>query len=215
MTLGRQALSLLAAGRGLHGRSLARVLRVLRVVTALKGGPVVAQGGSMAERTRYTRNPWVVFGLLVEVGTLVGYFRLAGTLVLPGVAILCGIALVIGAARWSLRGSWAGFLLLGVAVGVPDSCFGIPITWHGSFARARFQPHYLQSSPLTLRGARITRCCTAGDRFTISCRTDFARSVRRWRFTGAGDEPLAVLFHLLPGRHAVVALRTYVAAGRA
>jgi uncharacterized membrane protein (UPF0136 family) len=79
----------------------------------------------MAERTRSITNPWVVIALLVEVGTLVGYFRLAGALVLP-VATLCGISLVIGAGRWALRGSWAGFLLVGVAVGVPGFMLGYP-----------------------------------------------------------------------------------------
>jgi hypothetical protein len=196
----------LAAGGRAQGTTWRRVPRVLRIVTVLKGGPVIARRGSVPERTGTITNPWVVFALLVEVGTLVGYFRWAGPLVLP-IATLCGISLVIGGVWWAIRGSWTGFLLVGVAVGVPGF-----MLWH---------PHHLarvvrdrmgdyQAALPAIFAADAARCphhtflhnwCEVHDLLPDRFRS-LSQTVA---VSGAGDEPLAVLFHLLPGRHAIVA----------
>jgi uncharacterized membrane protein (UPF0136 family) len=160
----------------------------------------------MAERTGSITNPWVVFGLLVEVGALVGYFRLGMVLVLP-VAILCGIFLVIAAARRGLRGSWAGFLLLSVAVGVPGFMFWYP---HHLARVVRDRMAEYQAALPSIVAADAARCphhtylnywCEVHDLLPDRFRS-LSQTVA---VSGAGDEPLAVLFHLLPGRHAIVA----------
>jgi hypothetical protein len=160
----------------------------------------------MAERTRFIMNPWVVFGLLVEVGTLVGYFRLGMELVLP-VAILCSISLVFPAGSWALRGYWAGFLLVGVAVGVPGFMLWYP---HHMARVVRDRMAEYQAALPSIFAADAARCphhtymnywCEVHDLLPDRFRS-LSQTVA---VTGAGDEPLRVLFHLLPGRHAIVA----------
>jgi hypothetical protein len=160
----------------------------------------------MAERTRLITNPWVVFGLLVEVGTLGGYFRFAVELALPA-AILCGIALVIGAGRWALRGSWAGFLLVGVAVGVPGFMLSYP---HHLARVVRDHMGEYQAALPAVFAADAARCphhtllnnwCEVRDLLPDRFR-QLGQTVAVSR---DGDKPPAVFFHLLPGRHAIVA----------
>ena len=160
----------------------------------------------MAERTRSITNPWVVLALLIEAGTLVGYFRLAGELLLP-VAIFCSISLVVGAGRRALRGSWAGFLLVGVAVAVPGFMFWYP---HHLARVVRDRMGDYRAALPAIFAADTARCprhtylhywCDVHDLLPERFRS-LSQAVA---VAGTGDEPPAILFHLLPGRHAIVA----------
>ena len=182
------------------------MLRVAQAITASKGGPVIAPFRSMTERTRSATNRWVVLGLVVEVGILVGYLRVAAELVLP-VAILCGVALVIVASRRALRGSWVGLLLVGVAVGVPGFMLWYP---HHLTRVVRNRIADYQAALPAIFAADAAKCphhtrldnwCEVHDQLPDRFRS-LSQTVA---VSGTGDEPPAVLFHLLPGRHAIVA----------
>jgi hypothetical protein len=188
------------------------VLRTYRIVRALKSGLVVAPVGSMAQHTRSITNPWVVFGLFVEAGTLVGYFRLSAQLVIP-MALLCGIVLLIRGAWWALRGSWAGFPLVGVAVAVPGFMLWYP---HHLARVVRDSMAEYQAALPAIFAADAVKC----PHHTMLSRWCEVRDLLPDRFrslsstvavSGDGNEPSAVLFHLLPGRLAIV---TYAPAWR-